>query len=397
MPPRPECILRPRSDTNMSPHPSSPMRHRLHTRRPDRGAGLSGIGAACHLQTEAPGTCYAILEARERTAGPGTCSGFRAFAPTRTCSRSATRSGRGTGPRRSPTAPRSCATCGTPRAIRRRRRSATATGGRGADWSRATRRAGPCRREQPRPASGPSDLRLPVRLLRLLPLRPRATRRTGRAGQLRRPLVHPQDWPADLDLTGQRVVRHRQRRDRGHPRARHGRHRGQVTMLQRSPSYVMSHAAAGPYRWSAAPGAARRAAYPASAGRTPAWPRRSTSCASASGPEPSAASKGATSSCRRASMSDTHFAPGLRPLGPAACAWCRTATSSRRSNRPGRRGDRPHRGVHRRPASGCARRGQLDADVVVTATGLNLLPLGGIELTVDGEPVTCRGRWPTRA
>jgi cation diffusion facilitator CzcD-associated flavoprotein CzcO len=30
---------------------------------------------------------------------------------------------------------------------------------------------------------------------------------------------------------------------------------------------------------------------------------------------------------------------------------------------------------------------QLDADVIVTATGLNLLPLGGIELTVDGEPV----------
>ena len=29
----------------------------------------------------------------------------------------------------------------------------------------------------------------------------------------------------------------------------------------------------------------------------------------------------------------------------------------------------------------------LDADVVVTATGLNLLLLGGIELTVDGEPV----------
>jgi cation diffusion facilitator CzcD-associated flavoprotein CzcO len=29
----------------------------------------------------------------------------------------------------------------------------------------------------------------------------------------------------------------------------------------------------------------------------------------------------------------------------------------------------------------------LDADVIVTATGLNLLPLGGIDFTVDGEPV----------
>jgi monooxygenase len=30
---------------------------------------------------------------------------------------------------------------------------------------------------------------------------------------------------------------------------------------------------------------------------------------------------------------------------------------------------------------------RLSADVIVTATGLNLLPLGGIGLTVDGEPV----------
>ncbi len=30
---------------------------------------------------------------------------------------------------------------------------------------------------------------------------------------------------------------------------------------------------------------------------------------------------------------------------------------------------------------------ELDADLIVTATGLNLLPLGGIELSLDGEPV----------
>ena len=30
---------------------------------------------------------------------------------------------------------------------------------------------------------------------------------------------------------------------------------------------------------------------------------------------------------------------------------------------------------------------ELEADVVVTATGLNLLPIGGIDLLVDGEPV----------
>jgi monooxygenase len=33
------------------------------------GAGLSGIGAACHLQANCPGKTYAILEARERSGG----------------------------------------------------------------------------------------------------------------------------------------------------------------------------------------------------------------------------------------------------------------------------------------------------------------------------------------
>jgi cation diffusion facilitator CzcD-associated flavoprotein CzcO len=34
----------------------------------------------------------------------------------------------------------------------------------------------------------------------------------------------------------------------------------------------------------------------------------------------------------------------------------------------------------------------LDADVVVSATGLSLLPVGGIELAVDGEPIQVGGR-----
>ena len=33
------------------------------------GAGLSGIGAACHLRRECPGKSFAILEAREASGG----------------------------------------------------------------------------------------------------------------------------------------------------------------------------------------------------------------------------------------------------------------------------------------------------------------------------------------
>ena len=33
------------------------------------GAGLSGIGAACHLQEELPGKSYAVLESRDAIGG----------------------------------------------------------------------------------------------------------------------------------------------------------------------------------------------------------------------------------------------------------------------------------------------------------------------------------------
>ena len=33
------------------------------------GAGLSGVGAACHLQDKCPGKSYAILESRAATGG----------------------------------------------------------------------------------------------------------------------------------------------------------------------------------------------------------------------------------------------------------------------------------------------------------------------------------------
>ena len=40
-----------------------------------------------------------------------------------------------------------------------------------------------------------------------------------------------------------------------------------------------------------------------------------------------------------------------------------------------------------RRASGCESGAELEADLVVTATGLNLLPLGGVAIAVDGQDV----------
>ncbi len=76
---------------------------------------------------------------------------------------------------------------------------------------------------------------------RLLPLRRAATRRTSRAATTSAASsIHPQHWPEDLRLRRQARRRHRQRRHGGDARARDGRDAGHVTMLQRSPTYILA-------------------------------------------------------------------------------------------------------------------------------------------------------------
>ena len=93
------------------------------------------------------------------------------------------------------------------------------------------------------------------------------------------------------------------------------------------------------------------------------------------------------SSCRRASTS-TRTSTRRTTRGTSGCAWCPTATCSApcaaatASIATGRIAH-VHREGHRSSSPG----EHLDADVIVTATGLNLLPMGGMSLSLDGEPV----------
>ena len=80
------------------------------------GAGLSGIGAAYHLQAKCPDRTYAILEGRGTpSAAPGTSSATRGSARTPTCTRWGTRSVPGRTPRPSPTGRPSSTTSARPR------------------------------------------------------------------------------------------------------------------------------------------------------------------------------------------------------------------------------------------------------------------------------------------
>ena len=299
------------------------------------GAGLSGIGAACHLQAEAPGTIYAHRRgARAPAAGPGTCSGSPASGRTRTCSPSVTRSGHGSRPRRSPAARRSCATSG-------RRRPPTASTSRSryhsrvvrADWSSPDARWTVTVEHTGTGRRGPAYLRLPVPVLGLLPLRPGlhaglARARTDFAGTI----VHPQHWPADLDLTGKRVVvigsgatavTHRAgaRRD--------GRARDHAAALAVVRAVAARPATRSPTcsaRCCPSAGPTRRCG-----GRTPGWRPRSTTSAASTRPGRGRCCARAPSSACRPATTWTPTSPRPTSPGTSACAWCPTATSSPRS------------------------------------------------------------------
>ena len=168
------------------------------------GAGLSGIGAAAHLQDRCPDTTWTIVEAR--TDIGGTWDLFR-YPGVRSDSDMFTL-GYSFRPWTDPAAIAGGAAIldyvrdtarerGIDRAIRFGHRiggsvvqRGGALDGHGRDGHRHRR----------------ADLRLSVLLRRLLPLRPRACPRTCGHRPFAGEIVHPQHWPADLDWAGKKIV-----------------------------------------------------------------------------------------------------------------------------------------------------------------------------------------------
>ncbi|WP_272477327.1 flavin-containing monooxygenase [Baekduia alba] len=199
-------------------------------------------------------------------------------------------------------------------------------------------------------------------------------------------VVHPQHWPEDLDVSGRRVVvigSGATAVTLVPALAAQGAH---VTMLQRSPSYILPLPSRDPIadrlrKWF---GDARgheltrrkniwrqRKLY-AFCQKRPALARRII--------------RWVTSKQLPGFDLDTHFTPKYDPWDQRLCA-----VPDGDLFRALRKGDAEiatdaidtftERGL--RLASGT----ELEADVIVTATGLNLLIFGGVEVQVDGAPV----------
>jgi monooxygenase len=352
------------------------------------GAGLSGIGAACRLTTDNPDLSYEILEGRGASGGtwdlfryPGVRSDTDMYTlgyPFRPWTgQNAIADGEAILKYLRDTAK----AYGVDQRITYHTRAV------GAEWSGETARW-TVTVEDPR--SGDRD----VRVCKFLYLccgyyrydegyTPPWPGRADFAGQV----IHPQNWPADLDVTGKRVVVIGSGATAVTLVPALARTAAHVTMVQRSPSYVLSL----PSRDRIAhllgkvlPGPVAHKAVRWKNIKIATWlyqfSRRRPARMRAM------LRKGMAKQLPAGYAVDTHFNPTYEPWDQRLClvpdgdffatirsGAAEVVTDHIESFTPA--------GLRLRSGT------TLDADVVITATGLNLLTFGGIALTVDGKPV----------
>jgi len=200
-------------------------------------------------------------------------------------------------------------------------------------------------------------------------------------------IIHPQHWPEGFDYSGKKVVVIGSGATAVTLIPAMAKSAAHVTMLQRSPSYVLSLPAA-----DAIANTLNRAIGP---DRAYSVIRRKNIFMNRSiyklcQRHPKAMRRLLMADVRRRLPRDfdvdTHFGPKYNPWDQRLCMvpngdLFKTITSGKASVATDH--------IERFTATGIQlTSGQhLDADVIVTATGLNLLAFGGIELSVDGVPV----------
>ena len=350
------------------------------------GAGLSGIGAACHLRRECPDRTFALLEARDAIGGtwdlfryPGVRSdsdmytlgySFRPWSQAKAIA---------DGPAIREYVRDTAREFGIDEKVRFGHRVS------GAEWST------PDGRWTVHARRGDTDVTLTCDFLFVCsgyyrydqgytPDLPGIENFAG-------PIVHPQHWPEDLDYAGKRVVVIGSGATAVTLVPAMAETAEHVTMLQRSPSYVLSVPELDPIAERLRGRLPDRFLYPflrwknvliaqlvfQLSRRRPKLMR-------------SLLRKGAQKLLPAGFDVDTHFGPEYDPWDQRMCfvpdgdlfeAVRAGGASIVTDAIDGFTAD----GV--RTASG----EELPADVLVTATGLNLLPVGGMALTVDGAPV----------
>ena len=352
------------------------------------GAGLSGIGAACHLQEECPERTFAILEAREAIGGtwdlfryPGIRSdsdmftlGYE-FRPWRAAQSLAD------GPSILSYVRETSREHGVDERIRFNRRVVRA------DWSSADARW--TLYVERTDGGGSETLTCSFLFANTGYYRYDEGYTPGLAGidRFRGPVVHPQHWPEDLDCAGKRVVVIGSGATAVTLVPALAESAARVTMLQRSPSYILSIPPEDPLARLVRRLAPERLAYRLVRAKNIALASiLFRVCRRAPRLMAKLLRAGVANRLPEGYDVETHFTPRYRPWDQRLCfvpgGDLFDAIADGRAEVVTDTIDTfTERGV--RLASGA----ELEADIVVTATGLNLLMLGGIGLTVDGRDV----------
>jgi monooxygenase len=200
-------------------------------------------------------------------------------------------------------------------------------------------------------------------------------------------VIHPQHWPADLDYEGKRVVVIGSGATAVTLVPAMAEKAAHVTMLQRSPTYIISAPGEDPIA-----NALRRVLPPKAAYAIVRWKNVALQMLvyRLSKRRPSfvrnALRKGAVKALPEGYDVDKHFNPKYDPWDQRLCL---VPDGDLFAAIAAGRADVVTDRIESFTESGIALESgeELEADVVVTATGLNLLFLGGVELSVDGEPV----------
>jgi monooxygenase len=352
------------------------------------GAGLSGIGAACHLRRRCPGTTFTILESRGRIGGtwdlfryPGVRSdsdmftlgySFRPWTDPRAIADgdSICRYIRETAREH-----------GVEEHIRFQHRVVRA------EWSSEDAR---WTIQAQRTDTGESVVLTCGFLFTCAGYyrydegyTPQLTGADRFAGQL----VHPQQWPEDLDYAGKRVVVIGSGATAVTLVPAMAEKAAHVTMLQRSPSYVLSM----PVQDAVVDSLRRRlpatVAYPIARWKNALLATLIFQLSRlAPGVMKALIRKGVTAQLPEGYDVDTHFAPQYNPWDQRMCLVpdgdLFTAISSGRASVV-----TDHIETFTEHGILLASGVELPADVVITATGLNLLALGGMTVSVDGADI----------
>jgi cation diffusion facilitator CzcD-associated flavoprotein CzcO len=350
------------------------------------GAGVSGIGCAYHLQTEQPGKTYAIFEAREATGGtwdlfryPGIRSdsdlhtfGYE-FKPWRADESIAD------GPAILDYVRETARENGIDRHIRLGHRVL------GAAWDSATARW------TVNAEAGGEPVTITCGWLFCASgyynydhgFTPDFPGLEGFGGQV----IHPQHWPEDLDYAGKRVVVIGSGATAVTLVPAMARDAAHVTMLQRSPTYIATVPKKDPIGMLLKKRLSPQLAYKLTR-RKNIFQQRAVYTISQRYPQvmKKLLRAGVKRQLPEGYPVDVHFNPKYNPWDQRLCA-----VPNGDLFKAIKKGDASivTDQIETFTADGIKLRSgaELAADIVVTATGLDLLAFGGIQLSVDGEPV----------